>query len=452
MFRNGKNHVPVKLILPFHTLDSLRVRIGWIINIRWIIIFGLLVAIPISYQVLNFNIAYSHLYIISAVLLGLNLVYFFLFRYYPFKNFQQELAFTEIQQVIDLVVFSFLVHYIGGIENPFFFVYIVNIIISGILFIGKVPYINAMIAGLLLTLWSVLEYTGVVQNYTIRGEPISLSILITSLCAFYILIFAVTYVVRDFISGYRHMKSVIDEKSEQLENTIRERDKIFRFTAHELKSPLTTLRSLLAVIEEVYSQKLDKDVADMINRAVVRTDQVLSMVKDMIDVTHYRHGVSENVIEEVLLCQWIEKTIAPLLIDAKRKEMTVELKKHTPDISVNIDCRAMEKVIVNLVTNAIRYSPEKTIVTVTPFLKRTIFGFSVSDQGIGISEQDIGKIFDEFFRSKNAREMERLGTGLGLSLIKQIVDQFGGKIFVESELGKGSSFTIELPIKKLATE
>jgi hypothetical protein len=174
MFGNVKKHVPAKLILPFHTLDSLRVRIGWIINIRWIIIFGLLAAIPISKLVLNFTIAYAQLYIVAAILLGLNLIYFFLFRYYPFKNFRQELTFTEIQQVIDLVILSFLVHFIGGIENPFFFIYIVNIIISGVLFIGKVPYINALIAVFLLTTWSILEYNGIVTNYSIRSEPLSL--------------------------------------------------------------------------------------------------------------------------------------------------------------------------------------------------------------------------------------------------------------------------------------
>lgn len=440
-----KNNKSTKLVLPFHTLDTLKLRIGWIINLRWVALFGLLSVIPIGQRILQFKIAYPQLYAIAANLICLNLIYFFLFRYYPFKNFRQELVFTEVQLVIDLIIISFIVHYIGGIGNPFFFIYSVNIIISGVLFIGNLPYVNAFIAAILLTLWSTLEYTGVVDSYTIQGEPVELTVLITSLCAFYLLIFSTTYVIKDFVSGYRHLKSVIDEKSQQLEHTIKERDKIFRFTAHELKSPLTTLRSMLAVIEEIYSEKLDDEVAEMLSRAVVRTDQVLLMVKDMIDVTQYRHGVSKQVLEDVDFNEWIEKTVRQFKPTAVRKDITIIIKKPVPNVSISMDVPGMEKVLSNLISNSIRYSPEGATVTIIPFYKQSTYGFSVSDTGIGISKEDLNKIFDEFYRSKNARDMERLGTGLGLSLVKQIVEQCGGKISVESEPGKGSTFTVEMP-------
>ena len=446
MLPNENNNKPAKLVLPFHTLDTLRIRIGWIINIRWVALFGLLAAIPIGQRILHFQIAYFQLYTIASILIILNIIYFFLFRYYPFKNFRQELAFTEIQLILDLIIISFMVHYIGGIGNPFYFIYIVNIIISGVLFLGNMPYLNAIFAAVLLTGWSILEYIGILECYSIKREPVSFSMLLTSLSAFYILIFSATYVIKDFISGYRQLKKVIDKKSAQLENTIKERDKIFRFTAHELKSPLTTLRSMLAVIEEMYSKKMDTEVADIINRAVVRTDQVLDMVKDMIDVTQYRHGISEKIIDNIDFNKWIEKIISQFRVYADTKSISIAIKRLTPDINIMFDGQALEKVLINLVNNAIRYSPEGASISVIPFYKHSLFGFSVSDTGIGISKEDLPKIFDEFYRSKNAREMERLGTGLGLSLIQQIVEHSSGKIFVESELGKGSTFTIEIPL------
>jgi len=269
--------------------------------------------------------------------------------------------------------------------------------------------------------------------------------MITSLGAFYLLTFAVTYVIKDVISGYRQLKKLIDIKSAQLEHTIQERDKIFRFTAHELKSPLTTLRSMLAVIEEVYASKLDVEVSNMIRRSVIRTDQVLDMVKDMIDVTHYRHTGGDRIIEEVNYKQWIEKIVSQLSCYAEHKSIKINVVEIDPDLVLSFDNRAFEKVLINLINNAIRYSPENTTITITPFFKGNLFGFSVSDQGIGISKEDLPKIFDEFFRSKRAREMERLGTGLGLSLIKQIVEQNGGNVYVESKEGKGSTFTVEIP-------
>ncbi|MCD6205492.1 MAG: HAMP domain-containing histidine kinase [Candidatus Marinimicrobia bacterium] len=445
MANNKNSNEPKQLILPFHTLDTLRIRIGWIINIRWVEIFGLLVVTPIAQRILNFKIAYEQLYVIAVILLGLNLIYFFLFRYFPFKNFRQELAFTEVQIVLDLIIISFLVHYIGGIGNPFFFIYLVNIIISDVLLLGNIPYINAILASLFLTIWSYLEYKGYIQIYTIRAEPVRLSVMITSLGAFYLLTFAVTYVIKDVISGYRQLKKLIDIKSAQLEHTIQERDKIFRFTAHELKSPLTTLRSMLAVIEEVYASKLDVEVSNMIRRSVIRTDQILDMVKDMIDVTHYRHTGGDRIIEEVNYKQWIDKIVSQLSCYAEHKSIKINVVEIDPDLVLSFDNRAFEKVLINLINNAIRYSPENTTITITPFFKGNLFGFSVSDQGIGISKEDLPKIFDEFFRSKRAREMERLGTGLGLSLIKQIVEQNGGNVYVESKEGKGSTFTVEIP-------
>ena len=119
---------------------------------------------------------------------------------------------------------------------------------------------------------------------------------------------------------------------------------------------------------------------------------------------------------------------------------------------VRLDTPAIEKVLANLINNAIRYSPPNSQVTVTPFVKRNVFGFAVQDAGIGISKEDQTKIFEEFYRGKNARELERLGSGLGLPLVKQIVEQYQGNIFVESELGEGSTFTIELPKNPLAIE
>ena len=453
MFKmNGKHSNPAKLILPFYTIDTLRNRIGWIINIRWIELFGVLVAIPISQRVLHLPIAYPQLYTISAIVLGFNLIYFFLFRYFPFRNFQQELTFTEIQLILDLIIISFLVHYIGGISNPFFFIYMVAIIISGVLLPLNLPYVNAAIAVILLTIWTILEYHRIVPVYPISEEPLRLSVITISLGAFYILIFTTTFVIKDFITGYRQLKRLVDEKSRQLENTMQERDKIFRFTAHELKSPITTLRSMLAVIEEVYSSKLNDEVADMLNRAVMRTDQILLMVKDMIDVTQYHHGSREKVIEEVNFEDWIETVTTQFYDYAEQKNISIAINKQNKEEMVRLDTPAIEKVLANLINNAIRYSPPNSQVTVTPFVKRNVFGFAVQDAGIGISKEDQTKIFEEFYRGKNARELERLGSGLGLPLVKQIVEQYQGNIFVESELEKGSTFTIEMPKIPLAIE
>jgi len=437
---------PHQLILHFHTLESLRVRIGWIVSLRWVAVLGLVLAIPVAQEMFKFDLAFPQIYTITALMLFLNLIYFFLYKFFPFKDFAQELAFTEVQIIIDYVLLSFLVHYTGGIGNTFFFLYLVYIVISGILFQGRLPYINAFLAAFLQTLWSVLEYFNIVDVYQLSPSPVPAKLLVVSLCAFYVLLFTTTYVITDFINLYRRLKHIIDEKSSLLEKTISDRDRIFRFTAHELKSPLTTLRSMLAVIEEVYSAKLEPEVKDMVERAVRRTDQVLLMVKDMIDVTQYRQGISQKMIEQKDLADWVHMIVEQQRAYAEGKKIELVFDSNISEFEIPIDCTAMEKVLANLVNNAIRYTPREGKVIVRSFVRNDVYGFSVSDNGIGISQNELEKIFEEFFRGKNAREMENLGTGLGLCLVKQIVEQYGGQIIVTSELGKGSIFTVEFPL------
>jgi len=441
MFRDK----PYKLILPFHTLETLQTRIGWLVNLRWIGILALLCVIPIGEQLFRFDLGFPQIYILAVIFTALNLIYFFLCKYFKFANFGQEIAFTEIQIVLDFVLISFVIHYTGGIGNPFYFIYLVHIIISGILYQGLWAYINATIAAFLLTIWSILEYFQIVNVYNLSGVPAPLKFYLISLAAFYCLMFTATYIIRDIISGYRILKRVIDQKSELLEQTMLERDKMFRFTAHELKSPLTTLRSMLAVIDEVYADNLKPELKEMIGRAVRRTDQVLMMVKEMIEVTQYRYGLTERKLNIVNFQEWIDKVVEQQRIYATNKKITLDVKKMSQSASIYMDAISLEKVLSNLINNAIRYSPAGAKVTILPLVKQRCYGFGVSDTGIGIAKDDLTKIFEEFYRSANAREMENLGTGLGLSLVKQIIEQYHGRIFVESQIGLGSTFTVEMP-------
>lgn len=437
---------PFKLILPFDTLETFRSRIAWLVNLRWIGIMVLLGIIPIVERTLPLQFGYAQIYILISIWTGLNLLYFFLCKYLNFQDFVQEILFTELQLIGDFILLSFLIHYTGGIGNPFYFIFLVHIIISGILFEGGWPYINATLAALLMTLWSLLEYTGAVQVYALTEHALSRKFYVVSLTAFYVLIFTSTYVIRDIISGYRLLKRIIDQKSELLERTIVERDRIFRFTAHELKSPLTTLRSMLAVLEEVYGEKLQAEVRDIVGRAVKRTDQVLWMVKDMIEVTQYKQGTAQQNITRVKFADWVQQVVEQQRTLAENENITLTMVPINPLIEVEFDTIALEKVLSNLIDNAIRYSQAGGRVQVEPFVQSDTFGFKVKDTGIGIAPEDIPKIFDEFYRSANAREHESLGTGLGLCLVKQIVERYAGKISVASTIGKGSTFTVELPL------
>jgi len=117
-------------------------------------------------------------------------------------------------------------------------------------------------------------------------------------------------------------------------------------------------------------------------------------------------------------------------------------------LNVTVDTNGFEKVVSNLVSNALRYTPSGGKVIVEPFVSYNSYGLIVKDNGIGIPKEDIEKIFEEFYRSKNARDAEQIGTGLGLNLVKEIVHHYKGEISVKSEIGIGSEFKVEFLLEE----
>ena len=436
------------MIFPFFTIGSLRLRIEWFINLRWFLIFIIFTIIEIS-NITNYAIGINQLYLLTAILVVLNIVYIFFDKYFPFTTIKQELAFAEMQMLIDIFIISFITHYVGGIRNPFYFVYLIHIVISGIMFQRWMPYINSIFTVIALTTWTVLEYYRVVPIYPITIQRLTISELAISLLSFTFLIFAITYIIMDFVSRFRRMKKVMDEKSELLKITMEERDKIFRFTAHELKSPLTTMRSILAIAQMLHGIPHEKDrLKDMISRAEQRNDQVLEMVKDMIEITHFKQDKENKMKKKINWGEYIENHVIVVKEYAETKKILLNYHNETFERELVITVDSMNKIVNNLINNAIRYTPDKGQVDVTAFVNSKNFGIYVKDTGIGMTPIDKSKVFDEFFRSSEARKMEKIGTGLGLSLVKEIVEKQGGNISVESELGKGSEFKVVMPIEK----
>jgi len=308
------------------------------------------------------------------------------------------------------------------------------------------PFINAAIAALLLTVWTAIEYGNPRWGFNLHVEQMSLSLIITSLAAFYIINFAGTYIINNFMMNFRFLKRAIDDKNTLLEKSIKDRNKAFRFAAHELKSPMIAIQSTLEVVKSLYAEELRKEVRDMVFKAEKRSSQVIDMIKEMIAVTQYNLGIEKTVIEEVNLDEWLFNVVKQYNAFAVNKKIELIFNHLREDISIKIDTTGFEKVAANLVNNALRYTKEGGKVVVTPFYEFEHFGFTVKDTGIGIPLEDMNKIFEEFYRSKNAKEAEQLGTGLGLSLVKEIVQFYGGEITVDSELGKGSEFKVEIPI------
>jgi two-component system, OmpR family, sensor histidine kinase SenX3 len=130
---------------------------------------------------------------------------------------------------------------------------------------------------------------------------------------------------------------------------------------------------------------------------------------------------------------------------AERKHIAIHLEPITNELQVTGDRELMEYACYNLLTNAVKYSPQRTQVTVSGSYESGHVRISVRDQGIGMDQKEVRQIFRKFYRTKKAEESGEAGTGIGLSIVQQIVEQHGGEIDVSSQPGVGSCFTLVLP-------
>jgi two-component system sensor histidine kinase/response regulator len=230
---------------------------------------------------------------------------------------------------------------------------------------------------------------------------------------------------------------------EELERLDRFKTTFMLTVTHELRAPLTGLQSfLLALLKGYIPPERQKE---MLQRAVERAQDLLDMVNDLLKLAAARGEEEITKRERLSLAEVLEKVFPLFKVQADEKGVDCTLEvSHRPLVRANPD--QMTQLWTNLISNGIKYTFSGGQVRV---ILREQDGWAVGtveDTGIGIAPEDRPKIFEEFYRTPQAKELEPHGTGLGLPLVKRIVEGHGGTIEVESELGKGSRFTFRLPL------
>ena len=229
----------------------------------------------------------------------------------------------------------------------------------------------------------------------------------------------------------------------------REKEKIEKnfisMVSHELRRPLIDVQEYLEVVRGGITGKLTPPQKEMLEKASGQINTLLVLIKDWLDMSRIEAGrVLENV-EPLDLSQILHKTVDLLREKIKNKKITLEVNipAHLPLIKG--EKLSIERVFTNLIHNAIDYNREEGRISVKAKEEGECVVIEVSDTGIGIPQKDIPFVFDEFFRVKNKKTRHITGSGLGLSIVKKIVEAHRGSIEVRSEEGKGSTFTVFLP-------
>jgi len=215
--------------------------------------------------------------------------------------------------------------------------------------------------------------------------------------------------------------------------------------SHELRTPLTSIKGFISTLIQDAEGFYDKDTVHEFYTIIDQEcDRLTRLISDLLNVSRIEAGRALDLNPRpVQLSELVDKVVAAQKSYTSKHEFAIDMEPDLPVIVADMD--KVDQILTNLTSNAVKYSPNGGIITVSGRKSDGMVRLSVTDQGTGIPKEHLDRIFDRFHRVDNRDTRKVGGTGIGLYLVKHLVEAHGGKIWVESEVGKGSSFIFELP-------
>ncbi|AKL96984.1 multi-sensor hybrid histidine kinase [Clostridium aceticum] len=242
------------------------------------------------------------------------------------------------------------------------------------------------------------------------------------------------------------------EKREALEKAINMKDEFLSLISHELRTPINVINTAVQALNHMYSEEMSDKVKKYIRTIRQNTFRQLRLVNNLLDITRANSGhmkINKKNIDIVFLTKIITESIYQY---ASLKGVEVTFISSLEKKIIGIDDEKYERIILNLLSNAIKFTPKDKSIKVSLSSIKDNIRIDIEDNGIGIPRDKIDVIFERFGQVDSSLSRQAEGTGIGLSLVKNFIEALDGSISVESEVGRGSTFTLQLPSKEVAEE
>ncbi|WP_052402844.1 ATP-binding protein [Methanococcoides methylutens] len=231
------------------------------------------------------------------------------------------------------------------------------------------------------------------------------------------------------------------------EDASRAKSEFISNMSHELRTPLTLIIGFSDILSSENYGSLNEDQKKYISNVLRHGNHLLELINDLLDLSNIESGKMEVQINEFFVSDAIDEVEALMVPIASKKDIDL-----TSDIDIKVstikaDMQKFKQILYNLLSNAIKFTDEGGSVTIEGKVSEDFVHISVKDSGIGISPEDQDKLFNHFYQVDSSTTRDYEGTGLGLALVKKFVEMHDGEIWVESEVGNGSTFTFAVPIE-----
>jgi signal transduction histidine kinase len=430
--------------------------IGWFIVLRWIAFLGVAATLVAVRLLRLYDLPFALLFAVTGLLGLLNLSFAAWFRLLKRGNLsrRETAGFLHAQVVCDYTLLFFLVYFTGFLENPFCYFFVFHILLTAFIFSSKVVYayvgaLVALVAGAFLA-----EYLKLAPHYGLlapSAEPYLRQNLPRAVGLVSILQIS-AYLVTSIKRRLEEQGQRCEVELDRYKNLDKIKSNFILQVTHELRGPIAAVSGFHEMLVRGIGGQCPPKALDIVRKANHRTDNLLTIIDEMIDYAYMKsQGEVRPVRSRLALRGVIEENLELLETQAAAKQ--IALASNCPkDLCLPATRDLLKIILGNLVHNAIKYSPPHSTVNVTAQAEGQEVHLLVRDEGYGIEAEELEKIFEEFYRTRAARERERDGTGLGLSIVKRAVESLAGRISVYSELGKGTTFHIFLPVSEAKDE
>lgn len=447
------------------TEEEPRKRMSWLIRFRWLVaICSLLIVLSIHFFKPGILPVFYLLFSITGLCIC-NFLLLFLSRWSHFTDTKPRYfdICIHLQIIIDLLFLTTFLHFMGGLETPFFFFYLIYVSIASTFFSRVFSLLYAGLASFLYFALLIFEWLEFIPHYNLAGfriplrfqQPIHIFAVVFTLT---ITAFVAAYFVSTIVARLRERESELMESNlscevraqqlatlnARLEEQDKNRAQFIWLVTHELRAPVAAIQSYLRLILDGYVPP--ERAREIVEKSERQALLQLDLIGDLLELAKLHEPKIQHKVELVDMAKVLEEVSDLMDIRAKEKQIlfNILIEPDIPPVKANIE--HMKQLWTNLISNSIKYTEPGGTVTVSLGRNSDYLVGAVSDTGIGIAQEDILHIFEDFYRAKNAKSMGQRGTGLGLPIVKRVLERYGGKINVESEIGKGSKFTFMLPV------
>ena len=454
-------------VLPRHL--ELERRIGWLVRLRWVAIVGMALTPDMVRLVAHVEVSRLWVWAVALGMALFNLGCSFcrrtrLDRADAEERIKWATFLAILQSGVDLLALTILLHVSGGVQNPFVMYYIFHVIISAILLTKRACWAVTAGGAALVVLEVLLHDSGIWPRTfpegweAIFGPPWGLAgdlavafVVVSTMAVSAALATSIMEQLRRRTEAILQLQDDLEERNrslaeayEKLQRLTRMKDRFLGIATHDIKAPLAAVEGYLQALSDGTVDPCSERGKKWIERSKVRLEAMRRLVTDLLDISKIESGqvLSEKTSVDVLALA--REAVETFRVQAEAKGLSLQLvaPDRLPSVCGSED--RLRQVIENLLSNAIKFTDEGGV-TVEVSRDKTWLVLKVSDTGVGIPEEDLPHVFDDFYRAKSGKKKE--GTGLGLAIVHRLVQAHGGTISVESTLGKGTTFTVRLPIE-----